>query len=215
MLSDFALFLQYHRTHQIEFAGKKRGGYTYEEMELQITWDIVFVALFFVLFGVTLLRPHKFTLRLLLGTYISLLVAEGTTLFLENVILPSSPALQSLVGEQEMIVFMGLRIIFFTLAIVLFLVQGHYQIEHKKHDHWLVRLALHTLFAGLASLLLSLCFFAFLSGDTVVSVLLGNFFSTGWFTESFFVRPFLQTFGLWVVLPAVGMLFTNIFSPKD
>ena len=115
-------------------------------MELPLSWDIVFVILFIVVFGVALIRPHKFTLRLLFGTYLSLMIAEGAVFFFEKIILSVAPMLQSWVSEREVLVFMGLRVFLFAVALTLFLIRGHYHIEHKKHDHWLARLILHIFF---------------------------------------------------------------------
>ncbi len=91
-------------------------------MELQLSWDVVFVALLIVVFGVAFIRPHKFTLRLLLGTYLALIITEGGSFFLEKTILPAAPALQNWVSENGIFFFMSIRLIIFLFAIILFLV---------------------------------------------------------------------------------------------
>ncbi len=183
-------------------------------MEVQLTWDIVFIALFFVLFGVAVIRPHKFTLRLLLGGYLALIVAEGIALVFQKGLLPSSPALQSLLGASDSYAFIGLRVSLFLFALLLFLLQGHYHIEHKRHDHWLARLVIHVVFAILASMLLCGTIFAFLSGADLLALVLEGDIPHDWFINSYLVRPLLKSLGIWLVLPALGMWLVNIFGPR-
>lgn len=184
-------------------------------MEIQLSWDIVFVAVFIIVFGFAFIRPHKFTLRLLLGTYLSLIIAESAAFFLEKMILPFAPMLQNWVSERTLLVFTSIRLLSFIVAIVLFLVRGHYHIEHKKHDHWLVRSIIHLTFAIITSLLLSISLFAFLSGNSLLDIILGGFLLNDWFDNSFFIEPMLHVFGVWLALPAVGMLIVSIIKPKE
>jgi hypothetical protein len=184
-------------------------------MEIQLSWDIVFVAVFIIILSIAFIRPQKFTLRLLLGTYISLIVAESVAFFLEKIILPVAPTLQEWVSERAILVFTSTRLLFFVVAIILFLVRGHYHIEHKKRDHWLARSIIHLIFAILTSLLLSISFFAFLSGNSIIDAVLDGFLPNAWFDGSLLVEPMLHIFGVWLALPAVGMLIASIFTPKE
>ena len=184
-------------------------------MEIQLSWDIIFVGLFIVVFGVAFLRPHKFSLRLLLGTYLSLLTAEGGSFFLEKIILPAAPELQNWVSEKELLVFMGVRLLLFGVAMILFLSRAHYHIEHKTHDHWLARSIIHLVFSVLISLLIVSSIFAFLSGNSVIEAALGTFAPNDWFDTSLFVLPVLNIFGLWVVLPAISMIIISVIGPRE
>jgi len=184
-------------------------------MEVQLSWDIIFLALIVVVFGVAFIRPHKFTLRLLLGTYLSLIIAEGAAFFLEGVILPAAPALQSWVSENGIFFFMGVRLILFFVALSLFIIRGHYQVEHKKHDHWLARSIIHISFAALTSLLFVTSVFSFLSGNSFIESLLNNFAPNPWFDSSIVVEMALQSYGVWLALPAIGMLVASIVHPRN
>lgn len=184
-------------------------------MEIELSWDIVFVAFLIVAFGALFLRSHKFGVRLLLGTYLSLILAEGLSFFIENIILPAAPTLQNWVSEQEILVFMILRLMIFGAGIVLFLARDHYKIEHKAHDHWLARTIIHILFTGIISLLIVGSIFAFLSGNSVIEATLSSFAPNAWFDESLFITPVLQLFGLWLVLPALGIVVISIIGPRD
>lgn len=184
-------------------------------MEIQLSWDIVFVALLVVVFGILFLRPHKFTLRILLGTYISLIIAEGGSFFLEKIIFPAAPELQNWVSEKEILVFMCIRLVLFGVAMILFLSRAHYHIEHKVHDHWLARSIIHLFFAGLISILVVGSIFSFLSGNSVIEATLGTFAPNAWFDRSILIEPVLRFFGLWLSLPALGMLIVSTIGPKE
>ena len=184
-------------------------------MEIQLSWDIVFVGLFIVMFGIAFLRPHKFSLRLLLGAYLSLLTAEGGSFFLEKIILPAAPELQNWVSEKELLVFICVRLLLFGVAMILFLSRAHYHIEHKVHDHWLARSIIHLVFSVLISLLVVSSIFAFLSGNSVIEAALGTFAPNGWFDSSLFILPILNMFGVWLVLPAVSMIIVSIIGPRE
>lgn len=184
-------------------------------MELQLTWDILFVALIVFVFAVAFIRPHKFTLRLLLGTYLSLIIAEGAAFFLEKIIIPAAPALQNWVSENDIFFFMSVRLILFFAAISIFITCGHYHIEHKKHDHWLARSIIHFSFAALISLLFVTSVFSFLSGNSFIEAILNNFSPNPWFDNSILVPFALQLYGILLALPAIGMLIASVISPRD
>ncbi len=184
-------------------------------MEIQLSWDVVFVALLVVVFGILFLRPHKFSLRLLLGTYLSLIIAEGGAFFLEKIILPAAPELQNWVSEKEILVFMCIRLVLFGAAMLLFLSRAHYHIEHKVHDHWIARSIIHLVFSLLISLLIVSSIFSFLSGNSVIEAALGTFAPNDWFDTSLFILPILNIFGLWLALPAVGMILVSVIGPRE
>lgn len=184
-------------------------------MEIQLSWDIIFVAILVVVFGILFLHPHKFSLRFLLGTYLSLIVAEGGSFFLEKIIFPAAPELQNWVSEKEILVFIIIRLLLFGTAMLLFLSRSHYHIEHKAHDHWLARSIIHVLFAGLISFLFVGSIFSFLSGNSVIEATLGAFPPNGWFDSSLLVSPILHIFGVWLALPAIGMLIVSIVGPRE
>ncbi len=183
-------------------------------MELQLTWDVVFVALVIIVFGVAFIRPHKFTLRLLFGAYLSLIVTEGSSFFLEKIILPAAPSLQNWVSENEVFFFMGIRLLIFLVAISLFIIRGHYHVEHKKHTHWLARLITHISFSALTSLLIVTSVFSFLSGNSFLEALLNNFAPNPWFDNSIIISVALQSYGVWFALPAIGMLIVSIIGSR-
>jgi hypothetical protein len=183
-------------------------------MELKLSWDVVFMVLFLVIFGVAFIRPHKFTLRLLLGTYLALLIAEGGALFLEKIIIPIAPELQIWVSEHNVLFFMIVRLLLFFVSLLLFLSRAHYHIEHKHHDHWFVRSTIHFFFAALIGILISTSVFALLSGNSIIEAALAGFAPNAWFDSSKLVEPFLHFFGIWIVLPAMGMLLVSILHPK-
>ena len=184
-------------------------------MEIQLSWDIVLVTLLAVVFGILFFRPHKFSLRFLLGTYLSLLLTEGGSFFLEKIILPAAPDLQNWVSEKEILFFMCIRLAFFGASMLLFLSRSHYHIGHKPHDHWLTRSIIHVFFAGLISLLLVGTIFSFLAGNSIIEAALGTFPPNGWFDSSLIVAPILRFFGFLLVLPAIGMLLVSIVGPRD
>ncbi len=184
-------------------------------MEVQLSWDIIFLALIIVVFSLAFIRPHKFTLRLLLGTYLSLIIAEGVAFFLGVAILPAAPVFQNWVSENELFFFMGVRLILFLIALSLFIIRGHYHVAHKKHDHWLARSIIHISFSALTSFLFVTSIFSFLSGNSVIESVLNNFAPNPWFDNSIIVETALQSYGIWIALPAIGMLLASIIHPRD
>lgn len=184
-------------------------------MELSISWDIVLGALLAVSFLATLFCSHRFTLRVVLGTYLALILSEAVALLFDSAIIPMLPDLQSWVAENSLYFYMGIRLLVFLVILILFVMRGHYHVYHKAHRMWIMRAVLHFLFALMTSVLLVTTIFVFLSGESVIDALLGTFAPIDWFDTSQFIPMAVEYYGIWLLLPAVGMLLNSIFGEKN
>ena len=184
-------------------------------MEFSISWDIIFGAMLAISFLGILFCSHRFTLRVVLGTYISLILSEATALLFENALVPLIPDFQNWVSENDVYFYMGIRLALFLIILILFVIKGHYHVHHKSHDMWIMRAILHFFFALIASSLMVVTLFVFLSGESVIDALLGTFAPIAWFDASLFIPMAVEYYGIWLILPAVGMLLNSIFGGKN
>lgn len=184
-------------------------------MEFSLSWDIVFGALLAVSFLLILFCSHRFTLRVILGTYLALILSEAVALVIDNALVPAIPEFQNWVSENNLYFYLAIRLVVFLAILTLFVVRGHYHVHHKAHDMWLMRAIIHIVFAVIASGLLITTLFVFLSGESVIDALLGSFAPIDWFDTSEFIPMAVEYYGVWLILPAVGMLLNSIFCGRD
>ncbi len=197
---------------RFSFAANKSLVLVLRVMEFALSWDIVFGALLAITFLVILICSHRFTLRVVLGTYTALILSEAVALTFDNVFVPMIPELQNWVSENDLYFYMVVRLVIFLAILILFVLKGHYHVHHKEHGMWLMRAILHFLFAVIASGLVIITLFVFMSGESVIDALLGTFAPIDWFDASTYIPMAVEYYGIWLLLPAVGMVLNTIFG---
>jgi len=183
-------------------------------MEVALTWNLVIVSIFTLLFAYSFLLGQNGTIKLILSIYIAILTADGFAGVLKRFIFDPSPGFQELLADHGNEFFVWLRIGLFLFAVVLFSVKSGFHILLEEHDQWSVRFLIHSLFAGMSALL-------FLS--TMLIYLAGNSFVEGMmmaqeikiYEESLLAKILIDFYQLWFSLPAMSFLISSFFFEKD
>lgn len=182
---------------------------------MALTWNLVILAAFVMLFAYNFLLGQNSTLKLVLSTYIAVLTSDGIAKILKEFIIDPSPGIQSLLGENPEQFFTGLRLIIFLIALVIFVVKGAFKISVEKHDHWALRTAIHAAFAVLSASLFLATVLIYLSGNSFVEGMLFAKEITI-YRESLLAQILIDYYQFWFSLPAIAFLVTSfLFSDKE
>lgn len=184
-------------------------------MEIALTWNLVILGVWVVLFAYNFLLGQNATIKLILSIYIAILTADGVAKMLKDFILDPSPGMQQLLGENDHEVFVGIRLLLFLITIVVFVVKGAFHVSVEKHDHWILRTCIHALFAALSAALFLATVLIYLSGNSFVE---GMIFAheIEIYKESLVAQILIDYYQFWFSLPAITFLATSfLFEAKD
>ncbi len=181
-------------------------------MDFSLSWDLVLIGVFGILFAYNFLLGQNGTLKLILSIYIAILTADGLTQILQDFVILPSPNLSALVIEHEIGFYTFLRLSLFIISIILFTARGKFHIKIEPHDHWAIRLIIHALFSVMAVIL-------FLS--TILLYLSGKSFITGitelreitMYSQSSITRLLVDYYQIWFTLPAMAFLVSSFILP--
>ncbi len=184
-------------------------------MEIALTWNLVLVSAFVILFAYHFLLGQSATIKLILSIYIAILTADGLSSIFKKFIFDLSPGVQQLMGEHEIEVFASIRIILLLLAVVVLVVKSGFHVSIERHNHWAVRTGIHAGFSALSAILLLSTLLIYLSGNSFVE---GMLFAQEIqiYEESLVAQILIDYYQFWFSLPALAFLVTSFcFESKE
>lgn len=184
-------------------------------MEIALTWNLVLISAFVMLFAYHFLLGQSATIKLMLSIYISIMTADGIASILKKLLFDLSPGFQSVFGEIELEIFAALRIILLLIAIVILVVKSGFRVAIEKHDHWAVRTGIHAIFSMLSAILFLATILIYLSGNSFVE---GMLFAREIkiYEESLIAQILIDYYQFWFSLPALTFLATSfVFEAKE
>jgi len=183
--------------------------------QIPLTWDLVLLSAFVMIFMYNFLLGQNSTIKLILSIYIAVLTADGIITLIEKVIFLQSPGFQDFFQDFEIEFFTATRILIFFIAVVIFVIKGAFHIKLERHRRLPIRTLIHTLFCVLSSVLFLATILIYLSGSSFVEgMLIANRIPI--YEQSYFARILIDYYQLWFSLPAVAFLITGfLFEVKD
>ncbi len=184
-------------------------------MEIVLTWNLVLVSIFIMLFAYNFLLGQSATIKLILSIYIAIMTADGLAGALKKFVFDISPGFQSLFGESEAEIFAAIRISLLLFAIVILVVKSGFHVSMQKHEHWAMRTGLHAGFAALSALLFLSTMLIYLSGNSFVE---GMLFAKDItiYEESLVAQILIDYYQFWFSLPALAFLISSfVFESKE
>ncbi|HEY5714597.1 MAG TPA: hypothetical protein VIT68_04575 [Candidatus Gracilibacteria bacterium] len=184
-------------------------------MDVALTWDLVIVAGFAVIFAYNLMLGQRDTVKLIICTYMSMMAADGIAGTIKTYIFDTSLGLQATFGDQEVAIFTWMRLLLFILIIILFVVKSGFHVDLDRHEKMVIRVLIHALFSGILALLLLATVVVYLGG---ISVTEGLLFARDLeiYESSIVARILLDHLQIWFTLPALAFLITSFFhGPKE
>lgn len=183
-------------------------------MDFPLSWDLVLIGIFFIIFSYNFMLGQNGTLKLILSIYIAILTADGLTQIIQDFIIFPSPNISSMVIEHELGFYTFLRLFLFIIAIITFVLRGGFHIKIEQHDHPVARFFIHALFSAMAVIL-------FLS--TILLYISGKSFITGiteakeisLYSQSYITQMLIDYYQIWFTLPAMAFLVSSFILPAQ
>jgi len=182
-------------------------------MEVALTWNLVILSVFVLLFAYSFMLGQDDTIKLILCIYIAILTADGVAGVLQQFVIDPSPGFQTLLAERKLQIMSWMRMGLFILAVVIFAVKSGFDVHLKKHDKAVVRFAIHGWFSAMSALLFLSTMLIYLSGNSFVE---GMMFAQdiSIYEQSLLAQMLIDYYQLWFSLPAMSFLVTSFLFEK-
>lgn len=183
-------------------------------MEVALTWNLVLLAGFIMLFAYSFLLGQNSTIKLILSIYIAIMTADGIAKIIKDFVIAPSPGFRQLIGVHDEQVYAWIRIVLFLAAVVIFVVKSGFHVAIEKHDHWAARFGIHALFSALSATLFISTILIYISGNSFVE---GMLYAKDIqiYQQSFLAQILIDYYQIWFSLPAMAFLANSFFSENE
>ena len=184
-------------------------------MEIVLTWSLVLVSAFVMLFAYNFLLGQSATIKLILSIYIAILTTDGLASIVQKFFFDVSPGIQELIGDNDVGVMVALRLVIFLLAVVILVVKSGFRVVVERHKHWGVRMGIHAAFSFLSAVLFLSTILIYLGGYSFIE---GMLFAhqVQIYEESLVAQILIDYYQFWFSLPAVAFLILSFcFEAKE
>jgi len=190
-------------------------------MDITLSWDLFVIVFFIVILAYSLIIGRYNTLKVILGTYVSMIAADaGGALFAKYLsgseLFMKILKLAAVGTEQEAMVF--IKVVIFVVLVILFAVRGAFEVDTSDDRSVIVRTILSVVYAVLSAGLVISAVLVFVSG---VSLIGGGGDETTvtalWdvYNQSQMIRTIVDHSSLWFSLPALAFLIHSFYSHKE
>lgn len=189
-------------------------------MNISLSWDLFVIVFFVVIVAYSFIIGRDNTLKVILGTYVSMIAADaGGNLFADyfagSQMFMKLLNFASVNNEQEAVVFV--KVIVFVVLVILFAVRGAFIVDTVDDRSAAIRLVLSVLYAVMSAGLIISTILVFISGVSLVG---GGDFGTdnalwGIYDSSNMIRSIVNNSHLWFSMPALSFLIHSLYTKKE
>lgn len=189
-------------------------------MNIKLSWDLFVIVFFIVIVAYSFIMGRDKTLKVILGTYISIIAADavgklfglyfsGSALFMKFL------SMASVSNEDEAIILVKVAV--FVGLVILFAVRGAFEVETVDDRSSLIRIVLSIIYAIMSAGLIICAILVFVSG---ISFLGGGNGETlekalwGIYNQSQIIRILIAHSYFWFSVPALSFLIHSLYTKK-
>ncbi|MFA6992414.1 MAG: hypothetical protein WC269_04010 [Candidatus Gracilibacteria bacterium] len=190
-------------------------------MNITLSWDLFVLVFFIVIVAYSFIIGRDNTLKVILGTYVSMIAADaagnlfgqyfsGSALFM-NVL-----KLAAVGNEQEAMIFV--KVLVFVVLVILFAVKGAFSVRTVDDRSTPIRLVLSFLYAFMSASLIISTILVFVSGASFIgSGDEASLASSLWnvYNKSDLVRMIVNNSYFLFFLPALSFLIHSLYTKKE
>ena len=183
---------------------------------LKLSWDLFIVVIFGFIVAYSFIIGRNSTLKVIIGSYIAILTADGLGNLFKQYVLGSSQLMSLLrfigIGSEDktMILF---KVIVFIMAIVIIAIKGGFDIK-GKHTNGMISFIMSGIFGFLSAGLVISTLLIYVSGASFVGgnvSLLNNTLAPA-YDQSQMIRLMIDNYNFWFALPALAFLISSLFT---
>ena len=189
---------------------------------MNLSWDLFIIVVFAVIIAYSFIIGRNRTLKVVIGTYIAILAADGLGNLFKDYLLSNRMVVKllSVFGvpsdDKALII---IKVLVFIIAIVILAVRGGFLIDLEENKSSIVNTLVNMIFGFLSAGLVVSTLLVFVSGVSFVlgevNVSNGNVI-VDLYNSSRLVRIMIDNYNLWFALPAIGFVTVSFFGmPKE
>ena len=188
-------------------------------MNIILSWDLFVVVFFVVILAYSFIIGRDNTLKVILGTYISMIASDALGNLVQEYFTGSPIFIKfleyAMVGNaREAVIF--LKVLLFVILVILFAVKGAFYVETVDDRSAIERLGLSVFYAILSAgliistILVYISGTSFIGGDAGANLALWNLYN-----QSNMIRLIVQYSHLWFSIPALAFLAHSLYSHRE
>lgn len=187
---------------------------------LKLSWDLFIIVIFAVIVAYSFIIGRENTLKVIIGSYIAILTADGLGNLFKEYALSSKQfvALIKFAGlgseDKTMILF---KVIMFIVAIVIISMKGGFEVKGGTERRGVIGMIINLIFGFLSAGLVISTLLIYASGASFVAgniSILNNTLASA-YAESPLVKLMIDNYNVWFSLPAVTFLVVSLFNKKS
>jgi hypothetical protein len=189
-------------------------------MNIVLSWDLFIIVFFIVIMAYSLIIGRDNTLKVILGTYVSMIAADATgslfaTYFSGSAVFTSVLELASVGNEQEAAVFV--KVMVFVAFVIIFAVRGAFHVDTVDDRSAAVRLVLSLIYAIMSAVLIISAILVFVSGVSFIGNNVDAAKVALWdvYSGSELIRSIVDYSHWWFSLPALSFLIHSLYTKTE
>jgi hypothetical protein len=186
-------------------------------MAINLSWDLFIVVFFTLIIAYSFIIGKNRTVKVIIGTYLAILTADGLGNLLERYLVMPNPLFQSMPAiftERALVLF---KIGVFLVAIVIVAVKGGFSVNLKEERTGILKVISNFCFGFLNAGLMISTILIYISGFSFVQ---GAFdFSASpvfeIYKQSQLVKIMVNNYNFWFSLPAIAFVFISLIGMRE
>mgnify|MGYP001239849226 CR=1 FL=1 len=177
-------------------------------MNIVLSWDLFIVVFFAIIIAYSFIVGRNQTLKIIIGTYIATLTADGVANLVDKYLGGDAPILKLLAGPNGDEVLISMKILLFIVVIVIIAVRGGFEVSILSERNLPIRVLMTFLFGVLNAGLIVSTLLLYVSGlsliganELVTASTLGS--------DSLLVQLMIDNYSLWFSLPAIALVVVS------
>lgn len=187
---------------------------------LKLSWDLFIVVIFAVIIAYSFIIGKENTLKVIVGSYIAILSADGIGNLFKEYVLSSSQFVTFLkvigLGSEDKSIIM-IKVLVFIAAIVILSIRGGFDVKTNIGKDGVIGLILNLIFGVLSAGLVVSTLLVYASGASFVmgDITIANNSLAAAYSESDLVKMMIDNYNLWFALPAVSFVVLSLFNKSE
>lgn len=188
-------------------------------MNVHLSWDLFILVFFAVVVAYSFIIGRNQTLKVILGTYVSILCADGIGNIFAKYLAPSQPFLRlmklfAIGSEDQAVIFF--KVLIFLVLIVLIAVRGMFQVDSDEGGSLSIRLIVQFLLGLMSAGLMMSTVLVFTSGASLIGTdITGGNILLEVYNDSRLVRAMVDFANIWFFLPGLAFILLGILHKKS
>ncbi|MEA3304902.1 MAG: hypothetical protein U9Q15_04190 [Patescibacteria group bacterium] len=156
------------------------------------------------------------TMKIIIGTYIAMLTADGVGNLFADYIFPRTDLFPIFQAVGQSILIIGTKILFFVSCIVYLTLKARFDVEVSDSESHIASTFISILLGFLSALLIISTILVYASGSSFVlqSLNMSESFMTFVYSQSYLVKILLDHSSIIFALPAIYFLLDSVFGKE-